>query len=646
MARRYSTLSDIIEQLKLNNDTSIDTTHAVDSLTNVLSKQFVKQNKDALEASRERKSPKVTAAAAKTRGGSGGMTFGANAGFMGGVGMLAGGLGYFIKGAGVGIGAAAAGLGAFFAMLAVADKNLPNGGENVKKLLTNTAGGLAAFATRDLKAFGLLLAGGALFGAVPGLSGIGAGIGIGAVGVGLAAFFTGLGSGDMALGAMESTAANLKVFLTNLGEGLSALTTENFIALGGLMAAGGALGMLFGVGKTGKAVVGLAAIGVGIAAFLTPLAGLDSLSGVIGSNGSNLGGLLKNIAEGLSAFDAQGLAAMTGLFAAGAIFGAVPGGALIGGKVAVGLGLVGVGLGAFLGGLAGVGKLADYMGVDGSGIGKIMKNIAGGMNELGNLPDNIGAKVAALAGIGPGLALFFGGSGIGQLTDAIVNTAKKASNFLFGTDFENQADSRKTMIKQLVDSIAPLKELDISSIDNLEKLSKALNTFSASIANLGNINLKKFQTSIKRMIGSMKLQLDLINAMANGGVVGSGYFDGIPEANFKKGFLDPNLKIDQLQEKMGMISGILDKTNVNTKQTPEVNTRGYLDKTNVKPAPKINTRGSGEYLDKRNGNVSIGGSSVDNSSSTSNTSVSNTSVSSRGGILDLQDQFGFGLSQT
>jgi hypothetical protein len=36
----------------------------------------------------------------------------------------------------------------------------------------------------------------------------------------------------------------------------------------------------------------------------------------------------------------------------------------------------------------------------------------------------------------------------------------------------------------------------------------------------------------------------------------------------------------------------------------------------------------------------------DNNSSTTSTSVSNTSVSSRGGILDLQDQFGFGLSQT
>ena len=53
MARRYSTLGDVIDQLKANNDSQLDTMDAVDSLTNVLSKQFVKQNREALEARRE-----------------------------------------------------------------------------------------------------------------------------------------------------------------------------------------------------------------------------------------------------------------------------------------------------------------------------------------------------------------------------------------------------------------------------------------------------------------------------------------------------------------------------------------------------------------------------------------------------------------
>ena len=41
MARQYSTLGDVIQQLKENNSTQLDTTNAVDSLTNVIAKQFV-----------------------------------------------------------------------------------------------------------------------------------------------------------------------------------------------------------------------------------------------------------------------------------------------------------------------------------------------------------------------------------------------------------------------------------------------------------------------------------------------------------------------------------------------------------------------------------------------------------------------------
>jgi len=623
MARRYSTLGDVIDQLKENNNTQLDTTDAVDSLTNVLSRQFVQQNKMALEARREASAVKAKSAVSSPRatkkdeGGLGGF------GLLGGLGLLAGGLGKLIGGAGIGIGAAAAGLGAFFKMLAEADKNLPNGGENVKKLLKNTAEGLAAFTDRDLKAFGVLLGTGALFGAIspiPGLRGIGAGIGIAAIGAGLAGFFTALGAGDMALGAMESTAANLKVFLTNLGEGLSALTNENFIALGGLMGAGGALGALFGVGKTGKAAAGMGLIGAGIAAFLAPLGALDALGGVVGANGSNLKDLLKNIGEGLSAFDAQGLAGMTGLFAAGAIFGLAPGGLAAGGKIVVGLGLVGAGLGAFLTALAGVGKVASIIGVDGSGISKIMKNIAIGMNELSALPADIGAKVKAVGLLGPAMLALMGSQGLGQLSDAVVNIAKKASNFLFGTDFEDQATSRKNAIKNIVDSMLPLKNLDMKSVSNLDKLSDALTKFSASITNLGKTNLSNFEKSVKDMVNGMKLQIDLLNAMANGGKVGGTYF-GIGATDFGKGFLDPNLKIDQLDELMNKARNVLNKTNIN-----------------YKPAPEIKSSSS------QGGNVGSANVAVDNSNNQNNynsISARNTSVTNPYGVIDLQDQFGY-----
>ena len=624
MARRYSTLGDVIDQLKENNNTQLDTTDAVDSLTNVLSRQFVQQNRMALEARREAGTSKAKAASSSPRGARKDEGSVVGGGLLAGLGILAGGLGKLVMGAGVGLGAAAAGLGAFFTMLAKADKDLPNGGENVKKLLKNTAEGLAAFTDRDLKAFGTLLGAGALFGAIspiPGLRGIGAGIGIAAIGAGLAGFFTALGAGDMALGAMESTAANLKVFLTNLGEGLSALTNENFIALGGLMGAGGALGALFGVGKTGKAAAGMGLIGAGIAAFLTPLGALDALGGAVGANGSNLKDLLKNIGEGLSAFDAQGLAGMSGLFAAGAIFGLAPGGLAAGGKITVGLGLVGLGLGAFLTALAGVGKVASIIGVDGSGIGKIMKNIAIGMNELSALPADIGAKVKAVGLLGPAMLALMGSQGLGQLGDTVINIAKKASNFLFGTDFKDQATSRKNAIKNIVDSMLPLKNLDMKSVSNLDKLSDALTKFSASITNLGKTNLRNFEKSVKNMVNGMKLQIDLLNAMANGGTVGGTYF-GIGATDFGKGFLDPNLKIDQLDELMNKARNVLNKTNIN-----------------YKPAPEIKSSSS------QSGSGSSANVAVDNSNNQNNynsINARNTSVTNPYGVIDLQDQFGYG----
>ena len=617
-----SNLSDVVQQLKENNESQLDTMAAVDSLANVISKQFVRQNKDMLETKREAGITKAKAASSSPS--STNVTNNIDGGPFG-LGALAFGLGKLIKGAGIGLGAATAGLGAFFVMLAKADADLPNGGANVKKLLTNTADGLAAFSNRDLKAFGALLGTGALFGAIspiPGLRGVGAGIGIAAIGAGVAGFFAALGAGDMALSEMESTAENLKVFMTNFGEGLSALTTDNIITLGTLMGTGGALGLLFGVGKTAKAAFGIGAIGAGIAAFLTPLAGLDALGGVIGSNGANLGALLKNIGEGISAFSVEGLKAMGGLFAVGAIFGAIPGGGVLAAKASVGMGLIGFGIGAFLTGLAGAGKLASFMGVDGSNIGKIMKNVAGAMNELAALPADIGAKVKAVGFLGPAIASLFGGTGIGQILDFAVDKIKAFSNFLFGTDFENQATSRKNMMKEIVESIKPLKDLDMKSVSNLDKLSDVLAKFGTTIATLGKTNLRSFERQLVNMIGGIKLQLDLLDAMAKGGKIGSKYFDGIPETDFKKGFLDPSLRVDELAVLMKKTQDILNRTNLKITAAPDL---------------KVNPKSSSSMSGGINAGNSVNSNNVNN---TTYNSVGTTFVSP-GPTIDMQDQFGF-----
>ena len=98
-------------------------------------------------------------------------------------------------------------------------------------------------------------------------------------------------------------------------------------------------------------------------------------------------------------------------------------------------------------------------------------------------------------------------------------------------------------MKAIVDSILPLKELDMRAVSNLEKLSVGLGKFGNAIKDVGRLSLEDFKDNVERMVSSMALQLELVNAMANGGKVGSGYFD-IGGTDFKKGFLDPNLKID------------------------------------------------------------------------------------------------------
>ena len=616
MARRYSTLGDVIEQLKENNNSQLDTMDAVDSLTNVLSKQFVEQNRLALEAQRESNSNKAKLVTSKTTN----VASGNKIDFGGG---LLAGLGVFLGGAGVGIGAAAAGLGAFFTMMAKVDKDFPNGGENIKKLLTNTAEGLSAFSNRDLKAFGIVLGTGALFGAIspiPGLRGVGAGIGIAAIGAGIAGFFAALGAGDMALNEMESTAANLKVFLTNLGEGLSALTTNNMITLGTLMGTGGALATLFGVGKTAKAVVGITAIGAGIAGFFGALGVGDKLTQLLNVDGSGISTLMKNVAEGLNAFEPNSLKALGAFMGTGAAVGLF--GAPLAGLATIGMTAIGAGVAGFLGAMAGVGDLFNKMGVKGDGLKVIMKNVAEGLNELSSLPANIGSKVAAVAGLGPAIVALFGGQGIGQLLDFAVDKLKSFSNFLFGTNFQDQKSSRKSQIAAIVDSVTPLKNLDMKAISNLDKLSDAIGKFSDSISKLGKSNLSNFKTSVQRLIGGMKLQLDLLNAMAKGGKVGSGYFDGIPEADFGKGFLDPQLRVDDLVVLMKKTQDILNRTNLKVTAAPDL---------------KVNPMSSSSM----GGSINAGNSI--NSNNVSNTTYNSvgTNFVSPGPTVDLQDQFGF-----
>ena len=634
MARRYSTLGDIIDQLKENNNTQLDTTNAVDSLTNVLSKQFVKQNKDMLENKREAKPDRIKTTTQKSSGGAGGgginfdMSGIKGVGILGGLGLLAGGIGTLIKGLGIGLGGAAVGFGAFITMLAKADKELPNGGENVKKLLTNLAKGLNEFSDRDAKGFAGLLATGAIFGALRGpIGGLSVGIGIAAVGAGIGGFMAGLGLADMSLDAMSASGERLKTFMTNIAKGLEAFSSQGMMAFGAAMGAGGAMGLLFGIGKkpflgkVGRAVgtlFGLPAIGAGIAGFMTTLSLGDKALGFFGSDGSKLKVFMTNIADGLKAFGTKELVAAGALLLGSALLGATTGGigAVTG---AVGIAAIGTAISLFLLELAAVDKISSWVNADGSGLKKLSVGIADSLIELSRIPEGMKEKIDAVGNLGIALVKLLGGFGLAKITTGVVDTFKKISNALLGTSFKSSNASNKTFLAEVVDSITPLKDLDLTAVSNLDKLSAALSRFGKTINDIGKTNLEDFKDNVERMIGSMALQLDLIRAMSKGGKIGS--FFGLGGVDFGKGFLDPDLKIDELQKMMNRTQDILNKTNIN-----------YTPPPAISGTSSVGSKGT---------NVVTDASFKDYSSkNTYNNTVGQTYVAT-GPTIDLKDQFGF-----
>ncbi len=592
-----ATLRNVIDELEKNRDSQDETTEEVirvGSRIDVLLQSMRIQSLDALDATKRASAQSAQTTATKgARSGGGGIlspTINVSGikglGLLGGAGILLSGLGKFIKGAGIGLGAASAGLGAFFIMLAKADEKLPNGGENVKKLLSNVAKGLGAFSDRDAKGFAGLLATGALFGAIKGnIGGLAVGVGIAAVGAGIGGFMLGLGLSEMGLDKMFSHGESLKKFMTNLAGGLGAFSTQSLLALGAAMGVGGAAGLLFGVGKkvakgkggkagAGAAFFGLAAIGAAISGFMAALGLGDKGLGFLNSDGANIGSFLKNLGEGLQAFGSQELIAAGSLLLGSALFGATTG-PLRTAFGAIGIVAIGAAIALFITKLALADKGLGFLKADGSGLKNFSVGIADAMIELNRIPEGIGAKVLAVGGLGVALAAMVTGFGAAQLQDNVVNGFKSLSNFLFGTKFEDQATSRANFIKTLVDSVMPLQKIPDSLGSGLDKLGDSLVNFVTNFNTVGKkLDVESFSETFLELGNVLAVTRKLVFAMANGGTFEKpGFLNAIAsklrlggEINFgpegSGGMLNPNLKLDQLVEKISQINFVLGRSNI------------------------------------------------------------------------------------
>ena len=217
-------------------------------------------------------------------------------------GSAGGGLGGLL-GSGLGLAALGAGIGGFLAALAAggAAAQSLGGGEGIKNLLVNLAEGLSAFSGQGLLALGALLGAGMLFGAYAGAgNAVKGGIGIAAIGVGIGGFMAGLSAGG-ALSEMVGGAAGIRDLLVALGEGLGAFSSQSLIAFGALLAPGALFGAVGGVSAAAGAAFGIAAVGLGISAFLVALSGGAKVIDMFGG-AEPLRNLFVNIAGGLESF--------------------------------------------------------------------------------------------------------------------------------------------------------------------------------------------------------------------------------------------------------------------------------------------------------------------------------------------------------
>jgi len=364
--------------------------------------------------------------------------------------------------------------------------------------------------------------------------GVGMGVGLAAMGFGIGGFFTGLALGDKAQALIGTDMQATKRNMITLGEAFDETPERGLMIMGGIMAGGGILGALAGVGNAAKAALGMTAMGAGIGGFFAGLALGDKGMSFLNTDGTSLKTTMIALGEGLNAFSGKSLIALGALFAAGAVIGANP-------LLVPMMANMGAATAAFFGGFAGIGELISKMGITGEELGPLLKNVADGLNPLTELDGaNLIAVGAGMSAIGAGMALLYGAKGIGVIGDL----AGKALDFIFGKSEDDD------IFTQTANN---LKKLNIgdATIQNVDRLASSFMNLGSGINAINNVNFDHYSDQMESFAKATAKTIYLMNAMWEGSTVGSGWFDGLPEMDFK-----PGLKSGQIDDVTAKLTGI------------------------------------------------------------------------------------------
>ena len=393
----------------------------------------------------------------------------------------------------LGMGAIGAGISVFLLALGGAGKIAELSGFDGKALNALVKNVFGAFGGTDLVVMASIIA------AAVGLektktTKAGVILGMGAIGAGIGAFLLALG-GAGKIGELAGFD----------GKALNDLVKNTFGAFSGtdMVVMGAIIGAAMGIDKAKVSkvgvVLGMGAIGGGIAAFtlgILAAEGFSSLGALIGLDGKSLKKLIGNFFE---AFETVGIPGLVTLLTAGAVAGAIPGGAIavVKGMTAIGAGIAGFSIGLLA--AEGFATLGKMLGLDGSALKVLLSNVGEG---IGGFIGGIGKGVfeqlqdldadklvqlgKGIAGIGIGIAAFGAGTAIG-----VVGGVVGALGSFFG-------------VKSPIDTIIELskdKNIDANRLAELggalEPLGKGLAAFSGFSMSGGMIGDSDLESFIK-----------------------------------------------------------------------------------------------------------------------------------------------------
>jgi hypothetical protein len=390
-----------------------------------------------------------------------------------------------------------------------------------------------------LTALGVLMTGSAVAGMI-GKDPLGASKSLGSMGIAISAFLGGLLAGDAIFAGVSALGGSLdfgsmKKVLAGFSSSISALTPEAGTALAAIIGASG-VAAAFGVGP--KEALGMASIMTGIGAGISGLmlglfggsAGIEWLQKSTGATGAGMASAFKMFNDSVGELNNENaIIALGAIIGAGSVIGGLigPAGGLwaAGGIFAVmtgiGLGISGLMLGLF-GGSAGIEWLQKSTGATGAGMVSAFKMFNDSIVQI--TPEAITKMkdlvalggidlVGALGGLGAGIVALMGAGGLAQIGAAAKEGLLAGVDWLFGT---NLADGSKSTIEFLVDSLDPLKKLDMTLITKMDGFGQAIDRFASSFATLGKIDAGKSSIGLTKMMKDLGGMLTLMDHAMTG----------------------------------------------------------------------------------------------------------------------------------